>query len=148
CALPFLGLALPFFACNPQPAFPEAIQCDVNEVEFQETMRLGGKIVSKETLEQGREAYTHYCRACHGACGDGRGPASKGLRPPPRDFRLGQFKFIAVKAGDLPSDDDLKRIILGGLKGTAMLPWDVPEDDVDPIIQYIKTFSTKWQKKA
>ena len=44
----------------------------------------------------------------------GRGPAARGLRPPPRDFTLGVFKFAAVPAGTLPHDDDLERIVRGG----------------------------------
>jgi mono/diheme cytochrome c family protein len=99
-----------------------------------------GTELSVETLEKGRTAYTLYCRACHGDNGDGHGPAATGLRPPPRDFRAGKFKFGAVTAGELPSDQDLRRIIRGGLVGTAMLPWDLPNDDLDVIIQYIKTF--------
>jgi len=110
-------------------------------------MTLGGKHVSAETLEAGREAYTHYCRACHGDKGDGRGPSALGLRPPPRDFSQGKFKFAAVESGSLPSDDDFRRIVKKGLHGTAMLQWDVPDDELRYIIQYIKTFSPKWQKE-
>lgn len=115
------------------------------EPHFNEGMTLGGVEVSAEVLNQGYEAYTHYCRACHGAEGDGKGPASYGLRPPPRDFTEATFKFAAVEAGELPNDDDFYRIIKNGLHGTAMLPWDVPEEDLQAIIQYIKTFSDDWQ---
>jgi mono/diheme cytochrome c family protein len=111
------------------------------------SMTLGGKKVSAETLEAGREAYTHYCRACHGDKGDGRGPSALGLRPPPRDFTQGKFKFAAVESGSLPNDDDFRRIVKKGLHGTAMLQWDVPDDELRYIIQYIKTFSPKWQKE-
>src|SRR5690349_18203941 len=85
-----------------------------------------GTEISVETLEKGRTAYTLYCRACHGDNGDGHGPSALGLRPPPRDFRVGKFKFGGVPAGDLPSDQDLRRIVRGGLTGTAMLPWELP----------------------
>jgi biopolymer transport protein ExbD len=91
-------------------------------------------------LEKGRHAYMHYCYACHGVAGDGKGPAAPGYRPPPRDFRLGNFKFGAVRSGELPNDDDLIRIIKGGLHGTAMLEWDVSDGELAHIIQFIKTF--------
>jgi mono/diheme cytochrome c family protein len=115
------------------------------EKKFKGAMILSGQKVSSEKLEHGREVYVHYCRACHGDDGDGNGASVKmGLRPPPRDFRAGQFKFGSV-AGGLPSDEDFKRIIKHGLKGTAMLPWDLDEPDLDAVIQYIKTFSPRWQ---
>jgi mono/diheme cytochrome c family protein len=117
------------------------------EEEFSKSKTLGGKQVSAETLNAGKEAYTHYCRACHGEKGDGHGPAALGLRPPPRDFTQGKFKFGAVESGSLPNDDDFRRIVKKGLHGTAMLPWEVPDQELSNIIQYIKTFSPKWQKE-
>ncbi len=117
------------------------------EEAFSKSMTLGGKKVSAETLNEGKEAYTHYCRACHGDKGNGRGPAALGLRPPPRDFSQGKFKFAAVESGSLPNDDDFRRIVKKGLHGTAMLSWDVPDQELTRIIQYIKTFSPKWQKE-
>ena len=105
--------------------------------------------VSAHDLNQGYEAYMLYCYACHGEKGDGHGPASWGLRPPPRDFRKGVFKFARLRSSDeLPNDDDLFRIVRGGLHGTAMLPWDIPDIELDKTIQYIKTFAPdKWEKR-
>ena len=117
------------------------------EEPFSKSMTLGGKQVSAETLNAGKEAYMHYCRACHGDKGDGRGPAALGLRPPPRDFTQGKFKFAAVESGSLPNDEDFRRIVKKGLHGTAMLEWDVPDGELANIIQFIKTFSPKWQKE-
>ncbi len=110
-------------------------------------MTLGGQTVAPEVLESGYEAYMHYCRACHGEKGDGKGPAAAGFRPSPRDFTKGQFKFVAVSPGDLPNDADFVRIVKGGLHGTAMLPWELSETELHNVIQYIKTFSPRWQKK-
>jgi mono/diheme cytochrome c family protein len=98
-----------------------------------------GRTVSAHDLNRGRESYIHYCYACHGVHGDGNGPAAIGLRPPPRDFRVGSFKFAAVKEG-LPNDWDFFRIIKGGLHGSAMLEWDIPDSEIDLIVQFIKTF--------
>jgi mono/diheme cytochrome c family protein len=117
------------------------------EEQFTKSMTLGGKQVSAETLNLGKEEYTHYCRACHGDQGNGKGPAALGLRPPPRDFTQGKFKFAAVESGSLPNDEDFRRIVKKGLHGTAMLEWDVPDGELANIIQYIKTFSPKWLKE-
>ena len=106
--------------------------------------------VDAKTLNEGYEAYTHYCYACHGEKGDGKGPSSYGLRPPPRDFTKGIFKFARVRGGEeLPHDSDLNRIIRNGLHGTAMLPWDdISEIELQKIIHYIKTFAPqKWERK-
>jgi mono/diheme cytochrome c family protein len=96
--------------------------------------------VDAGTLNQGREGFMLYCYACHGEKGDGKGPASHYLRPPPRDFRSYTFKFTGTPEG-LPHDQDLERIVKGGLEGTAMLPWDVPPTVLKNILHYIKTFS-------
>ncbi len=98
-----------------------------------------GRTVQASELNKGRLAYVHYCYACHGMNGDGRGPASIGLRPSPRDFRMAAYKFDTVSEG-LPNDIDFKRIIKGGLHGTAMLKWDITSVELDQVIQFIKTF--------
>ncbi len=115
---------------------------------FKAPMKLGGKMVSAETLNHGQRGYLLYCRACHGEKGDAKGPAAEGLRPPPRDFTLGIFKFAAVPGGTLPHDEDIVRIVRYGLHGTAMLNWDgVPEKDLVAIVQYVKTFSPRWKEE-
>jgi mono/diheme cytochrome c family protein len=116
---------------------------------FTEPLRLAeGKVVSVETLEEGHEAYQLYCYACHGEKGDGRGPSAPGMRPPPRDFTQGMFKFAGVPAGGLPNDDDLDAVIRNGLSGTAMLPWDVSARERQAVIQYLKSFSPRWKEEA
>jgi mono/diheme cytochrome c family protein len=131
-------------ACSSEPhPFKEA-QTFAGNSEYPE-----GITVDAKTLNDGYEAYTHYCYACHGEKGDGKGPASYGLRPPPRDFTKGIFKFARVTSSDeLPHDTDFYRIVRGGLHGSAMLPWDIPQVELEKIIHYIKTFAPdKFQKK-
>jgi mono/diheme cytochrome c family protein len=119
------------------------------QTRFTEPLKLAeGKTVAPEVLEDGREAYMLYCYACHGEKGDGRGPASPGMRPPPRDFTQGLFKFAGVPAGGLPNDDDLAALVKNGLDGTPMLPWDVSERERHAIVQYLKTFSPRWKDEA
>ena len=103
-------------------------------------------LVSVDRLKRGQEQYILYCRACHGVNGDGKGPAGIGLIPPPRNFASEElaFKFGGVAAGELPTDEELLRVIKGGLAGTAMLPWDLPDETILDIIQYIKTFNPVW----
>ena len=116
------------------------------EPRFKEPMKLAGREVSAQVLNEGHVAYLQYCRACHGEKGDGKGPAASGLRPPPRDFTVGSFKFGWVLDQKLPRDEDLVRIVRGGLHGTAMMGWDIPDDKLNVIIQYLKTLSPKWKE--
>ena len=96
-------------------------------------------------LEKGRAAYDTYCSGCHGVNGDGNGEAAGFLQPRPRDFTTAQFKFSSTRAGRLPTDEDLRRTITFGLKGSSMPKWDLlPLETVDAIIAHIKTFSPKW----
>lgn len=98
-----------------------------------------GATIDVETLQHGQVAFVHYCYACHGLQGDGHGPSSITMRPPPRDFRMGLFKFAGTPAGQVPTDEALERTIRRGLQGTPMLPWDIPESERKTLVAYIKT---------
>ena len=126
-------------------ASPAACRREAAVSTFERDLSLGGVTVPAERLNAGAIAFTHYCRPCHGATGDGGGASALGLRPPPRDLRLGVYKFAAVAAGQLPNDADFRRIIRGGLHGTAMLAWDLPDRELEDVIAYLKTFSARWQ---
>jgi mono/diheme cytochrome c family protein len=109
---------------------------------------IGDHHVKAKTLNLGHQVYTEYCMACHGVKGDGNGPAAKGSVPPPRNFTQGLYKFGLVADSGLPTDADFKRIIQGGLHGTAMFPWDISDDQVYAVTQYIKTFAPQvWENK-
>ncbi len=145
---PSKGLALGVALC----ASVSVAACSPDKMPFSETEThtfAGGLVSTGHELNEGYQSYTRYCYACHGVKGDGKGPSSYGLRPPPRNFTAGIFKFARLRSSDdLPNDEDLVRIIKGGLHGTAMLPWDVQDDELLRIIQYIKTFAPqKWEKK-
>jgi len=131
-----ISLALALFACAPGAD---------QTLKFSETVALGGYEVEASELNRGEESYMLYCYACHGEAGDGKGPAAKFLRPPPRDFRIATYKFTKIQTGSgLPPDDNLYDLITRGLHGSAMLPWDIPDEDLYRAIEYIKTFSPAW----
>ena len=134
-----LALAFAMPACSRPAGSPP---------RFTSAPTLGGRSVSPAALEHGREIYTHFCRPCHGDSGDGKGPSAAGLRPPPRDLRLGVYKFAAVAAGQLPNDADFVRTLRSGLHGTAMLSWDVPAAELDDLIQYVKVFAPRWRTET
>ncbi len=115
--------------------------------KFSEPQKLGGAWVPASTLNAGYVVYTNNCMQCHGMEGDGLGPASRGSLIPPRSFKQGSFKFSSVAEAELPTDEDLKRTIRYGLKGTPMLPWDLSDQELEAVTQYIKTFSDVWKKE-
>lgn len=106
----------------------------------------GGVYATSKQLNDGKSTYTEYCMPCHGVKGDGHGVAAKGLSVPPRNFKLGQYKFGRVVSGELPHDEDFYHILKKGLTGTAMLPWDLSDQQMFNVVQYIKTFAPeKWE---
>lgn len=116
-----------------------------DHVTFLGPMVFAGQEVSADVLNQGREHYVQNCYACHGMAGDGKGPASHYYRPPPRDLTQGLYKFGGVVDG-LPHDADFVRILQHGLAGTPMLAWDIPDAELYPIIQYVKSLSRVWRE--
>jgi mono/diheme cytochrome c family protein len=96
-------------------------------------------------LERGERVYAQQCAGCHGLSGDGRGEAAALLYPKPRDFTSGDFKFSSRPTPGLPTDEDLRRTIREGLRGTAMNGFPLMrEDDLTAVIAYLKTFSKRW----
>lgn len=108
---------------------------------------LPDRVVPVDTLQRGFATYQRHCVGCHGDAGDGRGPSALDLSPPARDFTRGAFKFAAVPNGSLPRDEDLARTIRLGLAGTAMRGWSLGDRELDALIQYLKTFSRRWQRE-
>ncbi len=109
-------------------------------------MFAGGKAVDAATLNLGHNTYVEYCIQCHGAAGDGKGVSYPGMNPPPRNLTQGIYKFANVPYGELPHDADFHRIIRKGLNGSAMLPWDISDERLDAVTQYIKTFAPQtWE---
>lgn len=97
---------------------------------------------------EGKYIYERNCIVCHGQRGDGNGEMSPTLKPRPRSFREGMFKFRTTPLGALPTDDDLRRTIRHGLTGTAMgMFTQLSDEEVDAVITYVKSFSRRWRKE-
>jgi cytochrome c oxidase cbb3-type subunit I/II len=101
-----------------------------------------------EQVGRGKLVYDRRCVGCHGAKGDGNGPAATFLDPRPRNFTIGSFKFRTTPSGSLPTDGDLYRTLARGVRWTAMPTWhELPEKDRIAVIAYIKTFSSRWKEE-
>jgi mono/diheme cytochrome c family protein len=83
---------------------------------------------------QGREIYVAKCQACHGERGRGDGPAARALPKKPRDYTSPAY-WASV------DDEQVKRIITGGLPGTIMRGFPMPADQLDDLLAYLKAFA-------
>ena len=94
---------------------------------------------SDEWIGHGKEVYERRCLGCHGATGDGNGPAATFMiNQRPRNFTAAVFKLRLTKE-PLPTDGDLLRTITRGVRGTAMPAWhELPINDRLAVVQYIK----------
>ncbi|HUA34032.1 MAG TPA: c-type cytochrome [Candidatus Binataceae bacterium] len=100
-------------------------------------------------LAHGELLYGEHCTICHGAKGNGAGRRADELSPRPRDFTKGVFEFHSTPTGTLPADEDIWKVISGGLQGTAMVPWiSLSERDRWALVAYVEGFSPRFAKEA
>jgi DMSO reductase family type II enzyme heme b subunit len=91
---------------------------------------------------QGKAVYDKWCAGCHGDTGAGDGFGAGTMLPHPRDFTRGVYKIRTTASGEIPTDDDLRRVIEVGMPGTAMPEWKsrLSAGEIGDVIQYIKSF--------
>ncbi len=97
---------------------------------------------------EGRFVFEENCSQCHGRLGKGDGEwASDWTVNRPRNFRSGIFKFRTTPLGKLPTDDDLRRTISGGISGTAMPAFGshLRDSEYGAVIEYLKHLSKRWK---
>ena len=80
----------------------------------------------------GERLYLVRCWACHGLTGNGQGPASSGMQPPPPDFTLPDA--FAQK-----SDSALLDAVMKGKSGTSMYPQQVDPQSAVDLLAFLKT---------
>src|SRR6478752_1396543 len=96
---------------------------------------LPGAGLSDERLVQGAEVFARRCQPCHGTNGDGAGPVAQYLKPLPRDYTKGIFKFVSTPLGSRPRRSDLVRTLRRGVTGTSMPSFaDLPPDDMEAVV--------------
>jgi len=99
---------------------------------------LGNDAIDAARLKRGQAIYDQRCIQCHGATGDGAGPAAATMNPLPRDYRPGVFKFTSTPYGAKPRRSDLLRTLRRGVPGTAMPSFALlPEEDLQDVTDYV-----------
>jgi mono/diheme cytochrome c family protein len=87
-----------------------------------------------------------HCVHCHGITGDGMGPTAAFLKPYPRDYREGLFKFKSTPSNQPPTHDDLVRTITEGIPGTAMPSFKLlAPAEIDVLVEYVEYLSLRGQ---
>ncbi|MDT8341192.1 MAG: c-type cytochrome [Longimicrobiales bacterium] len=91
----------------------------------------------------GAALYDQWCAGCHGVEGDGQGPAANTMLPRPRDFTVGLYQIRTTGTGELPTDEDILRVIDEGMPGTAMPGWEevLTRAERNALVDYLKSFS-------
>ena len=70
----------------------------------------------------GQKLYAQHCAGCHGANGDGNGPAAAFVFPKPRSFQFGKYRLVSTE-NQVPSQADLEAVLTRGMPGSSMPSW-------------------------
>jgi len=79
--------------------------------------------LAAQTADPGAQLYRTHCFVCHGP---------EGESIPTVSFRSGRFRRAS-------SDDDISRLILGGIPGTAMPPTNLSAEERRSLVAYIRS---------
>jgi len=106
--------------------------------------------LTAQDAERGRMVYDKWCAGCHGDTGKGDGEAAAYMLPRPRDFTVALYQIRTTASGELPRDEDLRRVIDEGMPGSTMPAWRgrLSAGERDDVIAYLKTLSRFFEDDA
>ncbi len=121
----------------------------VNWIVIAWLITLSADLLPAKAQETGRDIYMKRCFWCHGEQGRGDGPSAVGMLPRSRDFVRADYRICSTPHGQLPTDDDLLRVISRGLPGTPMPGWEnvLTEAQIGELVTYIKSLSPRFEKE-
>jgi len=125
---------------HPMMVVVETVKAEAlrDAIAYMRTLSVPGKHVS---LLAGRDIYDTFCQVCHGARGDGQGPAAENLvGVKPRDFTSKEFVIEG-------REKEVYQTIFGGaakaFHGSPYMPeWKttLSRQQIQDVIEYLKTF--------
>jgi Cytochrome C oxidase, cbb3-type, subunit III/Cytochrome c554 and c-prime len=103
----------------------------------------GPSVAPRRTAQQlsGWQLYDKLCLACHGAAGDGKGPAATYTRGLPRDFTKGAYAWRSTPSGQGPTREDVRATLRHGAPGTSMPGFALTDAQLDQLIDVVDTFA-------
>lgn len=91
---------------------------------------------------RGDSLYGAWCAECHGTDGAGDGPVADRMLPRPRDFTRARYQIRTTGSGELPTDQDLMRVLEDGLHGTTMPGWpNLSQAERRDLVTHLKSLS-------
>jgi mono/diheme cytochrome c family protein len=95
--------------------------------------------LSPQDFDAASKLFAANCVSCHGAKGDGNGPAAGGLKPSPVNFHVRQ-----------PTEDRARSVIEHGIPGSSMPEWQskLSADDRHLLAQYVLSLYDGGQKEV
>ena len=100
---------------------------------------IGGDLVSAHGAEEASTIFRDRCATCHGATGNGDGPAAAVLNPKPKDFQdCGAMSKVA--------DEQLFNAIKDGGQSVGLSPlmpaWSasVTDSQIHALVAYVRNF--------
>lgn len=134
------------FGTPDEPIFPYLEGIDTSSICDISKLKMAAGPVSSDKFGAPKGLYREHCAHCHGITGDGRGPTAAFLNPYPRDYRRGLFKFKSTPAAEPPTPDDLHRIMINGIPGTAMPSFRLlSADEIDALLHYVRYLAIRGQ---
>jgi cytochrome c553 len=100
---------------------------------------MGGKMYAAQSAGEAASNYSNLCATCHGATGNGNGPAATALNPKPKDF-------ADCKTMTKITDATLFKAIHGGGQTVGLSPmmpaWggSLTEPQIRELVRYIRGF--------
>ncbi len=88
--------------------------------------------------KRGKLIYQVQCARCHGFEGHGDGSDAAQLKPPPRDFASGSWRFG-------PAPESIRKVIVEGIPGTAMYPLggSLSPRELDSVVEHVRSLAPK-----
>jgi mono/diheme cytochrome c family protein len=94
----------------------------------------------KAGASPGEKVFAKHCAVCHGPDGKGNGPAAPSMKPRPRDFTAGEYKYKTTAQGSPPTDGDLVAVVKQGLIASGMPYFSdvLSDDEIRDVVRHIK----------
>src|SRR5262249_10357433 len=93
-----------------------------------------------------RGLFRLHCVHCHGISGDGMGPTAFFLKPYPRDYREGMYKFKSTTSNTPPTHQALVGTMHEGIPRTTMPSFKLlPKAQIDALVEYVEYLSLRGQ---
>ncbi len=134
------------FGTPDNPNFPDVEGIDAAKICDTSKLAIAAGRVSSDQFGAPAGLFREHCAHCHGVTGDGLGPTAAFLNPYPRDYRRGLFKFKSTPGAEPPTHEDLTRIMINGIPGTAMPSFRLlTSDEIDALIHYVRYLAIRGQ---